>query len=65
MSKHRFPHFKGEETKLCKTYLSVQGLVRGKNGGSEPAGLSHPCVVAGRGRWQFKVSKERERYSVV
>ena len=51
MSKHRFPHFTGEETKLCKTYLLIRSLVRGKNGEAQPAGPSCPCVTVVGGRW--------------
>jgi len=45
MSKHRFVHFTGEETKLCNTSLLVQGLVKGRKYEVQPAGLSLPCVM--------------------
>lgn len=67
MSKHRFPHFTGEETKLSKTCFMVQGLVKSKNYEAQHTGPSHPCVVVtpvGWG-WQFEVTKGRVRYVVV
>lgn len=59
MSKHRFPHFTGEETKLCKTYLLIQGLVRVKKGEAQPAGPSCPYIMVVAVRWEFKVAEER------
>lgn len=59
MSKHRFPPFTGEETKLCKTYLLIQGLVRVKKGEAQPAGPWCPYIMVAAVRWGFKVAEER------